>query len=197
MLRVQKRIMECLGWSGWKKDIYDSQQQNSFLQVLCLFFFNLLFWLLWVFVAGLGLSPVAASWGCSLVAPCGLLVVGASPLAEHGLRGCSVVAPCGLLVVGASPLAERGLRGCSLVAPCGLLVVGASPLAEHGLRGCSLVAPCGLLVVGASPLAERGLSVLVGLVVVVPCLVASQHEESPWVREQSRVYCIGRQIPNH
>ena len=58
----------CLGWSGWKKDIYDSQQQNSCLQVLC-FFFNLLFWLLWVFVAGLGLSPVAASRGCSLVAP--------------------------------------------------------------------------------------------------------------------------------
>ena len=90
-----------------------------------LFFLNLLSWLLWALIAGLGLPPVAAS------------------------------------------------RGCSPVAPGGPLATVASPLAGH------------------RP------SVLMGLVVAVLCLVASQHVESSWVRDQSRVCCIGRQIPNH
>ena len=43
------------------------------------------FWLQWVFVAARGLSLVAANWGYFLVAVCGLLIVVASLVAEHGV----------------------------------------------------------------------------------------------------------------
>ena len=43
------------------------------------------FWLCWVFVATHGLSLVAASRGCSLVAVHGLLIAVASFIAERGL----------------------------------------------------------------------------------------------------------------
>ena len=51
-------------------------------------------WLCWVFVAALGLSPVVARGGYSLVAVHGLLVGGVSLVVEHGfqahgLRICS------------------------------------------------------------------------------------------------------------
>ena len=43
------------------------------------------FWLRWVFVAACGLSLVAVSRGLLFVAVRGLLIVGASLVAEHGL----------------------------------------------------------------------------------------------------------------
>ena len=43
------------------------------------------FWLRWVFVAVRGLSVVAVSGGLLFVAVCGLLIVVASVVAEHGL----------------------------------------------------------------------------------------------------------------
>lgn len=46
-----------------------------------LFFLNLLSWLLWVLIAGLGLPPVAAS-RAALLSRAGLAMV-ASPLAGH------------------------------------------------------------------------------------------------------------------
>ena len=49
------------------------------------FSFIYLFWLCWVFLAAHGLSPVAESWGYSLVAVLGLLTVVASLVAEHHL----------------------------------------------------------------------------------------------------------------
>ena len=45
----------------------------------------LFFWLHWVFVAEPGLSLVAASGGLLFVAECGLLIVVAPLVAEHGL----------------------------------------------------------------------------------------------------------------
>ena len=42
--------------------------------------------LCWVFVAALGLSLVAVSESCSLVAACGCLIVVVSLVAEHGLQ---------------------------------------------------------------------------------------------------------------
>ena len=43
------------------------------------------FWLCWVFVAVLGPPLVAVSRGYSLIVVCKLLVVQASPVAEHSL----------------------------------------------------------------------------------------------------------------
>jgi len=43
------------------------------------------FWLGWIFIAKHGLSLVVASWGYSLVALHGLLIVEASPVVKHGL----------------------------------------------------------------------------------------------------------------
>ena len=62
-------------------------------------------------------------------------------------------------------------RGSSLVAVRGLLIVVASLVAEHGLQG-----------VWAQYLWHTG-------------LVALQHVESSWARDQTRVPRIGRQIP--
>ena len=45
------------------------------------------FWLNWVFAAVCGLSLVAASQGCSLVAVHRLLIAGAPLAAERGLQG--------------------------------------------------------------------------------------------------------------
>ena len=45
----------------------------------------LLFWLCWVLIAVHGLSSVAASRNCSLVAVRGLLIVMAFPVVEYGL----------------------------------------------------------------------------------------------------------------
>ena len=42
-----------------------------------------IFWLHWVFIAACGLSLVVASWGYSLAAVHGLLIVTASPVAEQ------------------------------------------------------------------------------------------------------------------
>ena len=60
---------------------------TSVLQISCLFFKDLFvyfyFWLQWVFSASLGLSLVASSEGCSLVAVRGLLVTVASLVSEH------------------------------------------------------------------------------------------------------------------
>ena len=49
--------------------------------LFCLF----IFWLLWVFIATIGLSPVAVSGGCSLVSVYGLLTAMVSLVAEHEL----------------------------------------------------------------------------------------------------------------
>ena len=47
--------------------------------------FVIYYWLCWVFVAACGLSPVAASGDCSLVAVQGLLIAVASIAVEHRL----------------------------------------------------------------------------------------------------------------
>ena len=58
------------------------------------FFFQLYlfiyFWLYWVATAVRELSPVAVSWGYSLVAVLGLLMVVASLVAEHRLKACGL-----------------------------------------------------------------------------------------------------------
>ena len=50
------------------------------------FFFNLFFWLCWVFVSVRGLSLVAASGGPLFIAVRGPLTIMASPVAEHRLQ---------------------------------------------------------------------------------------------------------------
>ena len=59
--------------------------QCSSLSVFFLFIFFFIFWLLWVFFGALGLSRVVVSKGSSLAAVHGLLIAGASLLAEHRL----------------------------------------------------------------------------------------------------------------
>ena len=54
---------------------------NSLLNIILFVYF----WLCWVFIAGHGLSLVAASRGCFLVVMCGLLTAAASLVAEYGL----------------------------------------------------------------------------------------------------------------
>ena len=62
-----------MGSQRVRHDVTEQQQD------LCIYF-----WLRWVFVAALRLSPVAASGGYSLVAVRGLLMLVAR-VAEHGL----------------------------------------------------------------------------------------------------------------
>ena len=68
------------------------------------------FWLHWVFVAACGLSLVESSGGCSLVAVCRLLTVGASN--------------CSGFCCGAQALGHSGFSGCS------------SQAREHRLSSC-------------------------------------------------------------
>ena len=60
------------------------QEHKKSHQVMPAHLFTYL-WLCWVFVAALRLSPVVTSGDYSLVVVCGLLVVVASLVAEHGL----------------------------------------------------------------------------------------------------------------
>ena len=76
--------------------------------ILCIYF-----WLCWVFIAAMGFSLVAASWGYSLVVGSGLLTGVASLVTDHGLSG-----------VQAWAVVVHGLSSCSSWAP------------EHRLNGC-------------------------------------------------------------
>ena len=62
----------------------DRMMSIGFWGVFCFLFFNY-FSLRWVFVAAPGLSLVAASGGLLFIAMHGLLIAGASLVAEHGL----------------------------------------------------------------------------------------------------------------
>ena len=77
------------------------------------FAFSLFFlsWLCWVFVASRGLSLVAVSRDCSLVAVCGLFIVLASLVVEH--MQASVGVPPGLWSMGSVVVAHR--LSCPLV----------------------------------------------------------------------------------
>ena len=56
------------------------------LEVFGFFFFKIYFWLHWVFVAACGLSRVATSRGCSLLAVHRLLTAETPFVAEHGFQ---------------------------------------------------------------------------------------------------------------
>ena len=80
---------------------------------LKIFIYLFIFWLCWVFVAARRLSLVAASGGLCFFVVCGLLIAGASLVAEHGLLGTQ-----------ASVVVAHRLSSCGSQAP------------EHRLSSC-------------------------------------------------------------
>ena len=59
-------------------------------------------------------------------------------------------------------------------------------------QGCSPTVVCRLLIAVAFLVTEHRLGCM-GLLVVMHPLVAPRHMESPWIRGQTHVPCIGRQ----